>query len=175
MLSIDTKTKIAKEIAIKYFLIQITASRILIIRFLYKENNIIRKITLLISSSLITLSLVIKVAAAPLHTWLIPISNKIRWNRLALLLTWQKIGPLLILLKNNYWKPILIIRLTSILIGTLSQFNMTKTKLIITLSSVTHFGWIIISIISNKTIPLVYLLIYRIISITIIINFKKKT
>jgi len=157
----------------KYFLIQSAASTILLLGFMTKEIRIRIKIIIMICSTVISIALFIKVAVAPFHTWLPPIANKISWDNLALLLTWQKITPLFILIKNITWKSLIVFRIISILIGVISQFNITSSKLIIALSSISHMGWILISILSNNNIPLVYLLIYRTISIAIIINFKK--
>ena len=175
ILIIKEKTHIAKENSIKYFIIQISASTLLLIAFL-NQTNIIRLkkiIIIILPISLISISIGIKIAAAPFQMWIPPLSKRMKWTILIVMTTWQKIIPITIIIKNRLWLITIIIALSSIYIGVISQYNITSTKIIIVFSSLTHLSWILLSIKRINSIPLIYLIIYIIISIPIIINFYK--
>jgi NADH:ubiquinone oxidoreductase subunit 2 (subunit N) len=175
ILIIKEKTYISKENSIKYFIIQISASTLLLIAFL-SQTNIIRLkkiIIIILPITLISISIGIKIAAAPFQIWIPPLSKRIKWTILIIITTWQKIIPITILIKNRLWIITIVIAISSIYIGVISQYNITSTKIIIVFSSLTHLRWILISIKRINLIPLAYLFIYMIISIPIIINFNK--
>nr|P19042.1 RecName: Full=NADH-ubiquinone oxidoreductase chain 2; AltName: Full=NADH dehydrogenase subunit 2 [Artemia salina] len=74
----------SKENSLKYFLIQSVASVIFLASILNQSF-----------SFLIPFALLIKIGAAPFHMWLVSISKSMSWKVLSLLMTFQKIGPLL--------------------------------------------------------------------------------
>jgi len=172
---IKEETFYSKENSIKYFLIQTVASSIILIAFLSKEhlNYTSIQLSFLFPIRIATLAFSIKIAAAPFHTWMPSLAQSMKWEIIAIILTWQKIIPLFILMKTNKFILIILIASSSIVIGTTSQFNITSAKLIIALSSIAHGGWMLIAIYSNNNLPLIYLIIYSSISIPLIFFFKK--
>lgn len=90
-----------------------------------------------------------------------------------ILLTWQKIAPIVLLinniLNNNF---ILIIILSCLIIRTLLGFNQIRIRKIIAYSSINHIGWILSSILISKSIWIIYLIIYIFISINLIFIFN---
>lgn len=135
-----------------YFLIQSIASILLLFSFIiilhYKSINII-----------LFISIIIKIGRAPFHYWIPIIIEGINWLKIFILLTWQKINPLIILYFNNYFNLINIFILLSLIIGSISGLNYSSIKKIISFSSINQLRWIIIRLINNKLLKL-YLIFY---------------
>lgn len=89
-----------------------------------------------------------------------------------ILITWQKIAPLIILTfcLNFYF---IILRICfSAFIGALGGLNQTSLRKIIAYSSINHLRWIISRILRNENILKIYFLFYFFLSFTIIWIFK---
>lgn len=171
LMNIKGKT-IEAEASIKYFIIQRMRSRVLII-----SSVIIYSISLSwysiftnnVVSTIIVLSLVLKLGGAPLHFWLPSITKQISWSILFLILTWQKLAPLLILrLTNSNIFTILAFSISSTIIGSIMALNQTNIQLIMTYSSISHLGWMLSCISINRSLSLLYFINYTIISIPLI-------
>lgn len=149
-----------------YFLIQTIASIILIFRLIFNEFY---KFLIMF----IILRLFIKVGIAPFHFWLILIIDLINWIIIYLLLTWQKIGPLLIFHEFNNIKFIIYFLVFTLLIGSIIGLNYSSLKKIITYSSINQIRWIIISLILiNKIFKFYFIIyIYLILIIFYVFNF----
>lgn len=98
--------------------------------------------------------------------------ENIRWVNTIILISWQKIAPLILI---NFiivnWIFYCSIILSSI-ISTIRVLNTTSLRKIIAYSSINHLRWIIIAILSSETIFFIYFIFYSFLSLTIIINFK---
>lgn len=119
------------------------------------------------------ISLLIKLGRAPFHYWVPLIREGINWYIFYLLVTWQKIGPLLIIyLINNYNYLIIFILLSSI-IGSIIGLNNSSIKKILSFSSINQISWIISALILTNKIWNIYIIIYFYLILTIIyrINF----
>ena len=148
-----------REAAIKYFLIQAIASAIVIFSSLYfylyngytftKTPNII-----------ITLALSIKLGISPFHFWFPEVLEGLNWINSLLLLTWQKISPLVILSIFFYPNILLTLAIISAIIGAISGINQTSIRKILAFSSISHLGWITRIIYFNSRLWLNYFLIY---------------
>lgn len=116
-----------------------------------------------------------KLGAAPLHYWLPIVIKGITWNNNYLIITWQKLGPIIILyycINNlNNWFIFIFIIFSSTL-GPLKGFNQTLLKKIISYSSINYSRWIIISIILNIILWKIFILFYFFILICLILIFK---
>lgn len=173
---IDKKeNSLSSESSLKYFITQTLASSILLFRiiiisikmsnFAIIKNNLI----IIINSILLT-----KIGAAPFHFWFPEIMEGIRWINRIIILTWQKIAPILILMVNiRSIKFITIIIIASIIIGGILGLNQTNLRKIIAYSSINHIGWIISSFILNFNLWLIYFIIYTITRTIIIFFFKR--
>lgn len=167
------------EASVKYFIIQSIRSSLFIIASIYNyiiSISIYSIFNTSLFSSIITISLLIKLGRAPFHLWLPSICKNIRWLILFLILTWQKLAPLFILsfLNINY----LIIILSAIfrsIIGRIQAINQSNIQLIIVYSSISHLGWILPITYINNSIIFIYLLIYSIIILPIFITFSIKS
>ena len=100
----------------------------------------------------------------------------VSWLCALILITLQKIGPLL-LLSNTFLSQQIsyqIVKLTSIisaLVGSIGGLNQTLLRKVIAYSSINHLGWILAAIYQNKTIFSFYFITYLIVSSSIIITF----
>ena len=166
------------EAALNYFLVQAFASTTLLfsIIIILIINNLIFTNFLLIYNipiKLILLSIIIKLGAPPFHFWFPNVIENCRWNNAIILITWQKIGPIVILiyfLKINNILIIFIIIAT--LIGAIGGLNQTSLRKIIAFSSINHLGWIFIAIIFNENIWFIYFAIYSFLILCLILLFK---
>lgn len=102
---------------------------------------------------------ILKIGRAPIHYWIPIIIDRLNWIKIFLLLTWQKINPLIILYYILNIKIFNIFIFISIIIRTLSRLNYYSLKKIISFSSINQLRWIILSINFNKLIN-IYILFY---------------
>lgn len=157
----------------KYFLTQALASAIFLFSiilyflFLNLKLNLLNYSFILISSTII-----LKRGAAPFHFWFPSVIEGLRWNRRIILITWQKIAPLIILsycLRNNL---LVFSVFCAIIFGSLGGLNQTSLRKLIAFSSINHLGWILAGIINNENLWLTYFLFYVFLSVRIILMFN---
>nr|AZQ05984.1 NADH dehydrogenase subunit 2 [Catomerus polymerus] len=162
--------KKSSEAAIKYFLIQAIASSLVIFSslmfFLYSGNLIPYS-----PNFIITLALCTKLGMAPFHFWFPEVLEGLNWVNSLLLLTWQKISPLVILSLFFYSKILLIIALVSAVMGAISGLNQTSMRKILAFSSISHLGWISSLMLFNSSLWMDYFLIYSFTSFIICFSF----
>nr|YP_010944827.1 NADH dehydrogenase subunit 2 [Abraliopsis morisii]WMC20979.1 NADH dehydrogenase subunit 2 [Abraliopsis morisii] len=177
LMNIKGKT-LEAESSMKYFIIQSLSSSLLImasIMMYYFTLSWYSMFSNTLISILIIFSLTLKLGGAPLHFWLPSITKKMAWLTLFLLLTWQKLAPLLMMtLMNSNTLIITTISIISTIVGSLMALNQTNLQLIITYSSISHLGWMLSSITFNNSITLVYFFNYVLISIPLL-NMLSKT
>lgn len=167
----------SSESSIKYFIIQAIASSILLISIIILiikskliSNSIINNSIFIIINS----SLCLKLGAAPFHFWFPEIIEGINWINRIILITWQKIAPIIIIIYTIKTNIILyIIIILSTLIGSIGGLNQIRIRKILAFSSINHIGWIFRSILINETIWLIYFIVYALISISIILIFNQ--
>lgn len=150
IININNKSSI--ESSLIYFLIQTIASilfifSIIIIQFI---NNFF---------ILIIISAILKIGRAPIHFWIPIIIDRLNWIKIFLLLTWQKINPLIILYYIFNIKIFNLFIILSIIFRTFSRLNYYSLKKIISFSSINQLRWIILSINFNKLIN-IYIIFY---------------
>lgn len=176
-LIINTNNLIATESSLKYFLTQTLASAVLlfsIIIYIFLRNLIFNidiinnnRIFIIINSALL-----LKIGAAPFHFWFPGVIEGLNWNNNLILITWQKLAPLILIsycLVNNF---IIIIIISSIFIGSIGGLNQSSLRKILAFSSINHLGWIIAGIILIKNLWEEYFIIYSFLSFTIIFIFN---
>lgn len=174
-LIINTNNLLSNERSLKYFLTQALASALLlfsVIIFIFLSDFpqfIIPPLTY--SLLMINSTLLLKRGAAPFHFWFPRVIEGLNWINNLILMTWQKIGPLILISYCFIPNFILIIIVRSVLIGSIGGLNQTSLRKIIAFSSINHLGWIIAAIIYNETLWEVYFIIYSFLSFTIIFIF----
>lgn len=167
-----------EEGAVKYFVIQSLASALLLISIFYSYN--LWGVPL-ISILILILSVFIKLGSFPFIFWYISVMKSIRWFRCIVLRTWQKLGPLRILIFYMNFLPnlVMLVRVINVFVGGWGGCLQSDLRTLIAYSSVSHLGWII-SVLNTpyKIFSITYfifyvLLILPIFIILIMINVKK--
>nr|YP_010282117.1 NADH dehydrogenase subunit 2 [Psammophis lineolatus]UHM24681.1 NADH dehydrogenase subunit 2 [Psammophis lineolatus] len=154
------------EAATKYFLTQTTASTVMLfaatMNAMDTSNWETSMTTEQLPSTIITLSLMMKMAAAPLHLWLPEVSQGSTTLTTLILLTWQKIAPLTIMLTMNKTNQTLLLTsaLLSILLGGLGSLNQTHLRKLMAFSSIAHTGWIMSTITMAPNISILTFIVY---------------
>lgn len=121
---------------------------------------------------LISSTIILKRGAAPFHFWFPRVIEGLNWNSNFLLITWQKIAPIIILSYSLRFNLIVIIILLSIIFGSLGGINQTSLRKLLAFSSINHLGWILAGIINNETIWLTYFIFYRFLNFRIVYLFN---
>nr|ARH54052.1 NADH dehydrogenase subunit 2 [Agabus uliginosus] len=167
----------SSESSIKYFLIQALASTVFLfsIMMMMIKSNMISEITYINKFLLmfINSALLLKMGAAPFHFWFPEIMEGLNWINSLILMTWQKIAPMMLLsytMKiNNYMFFIIIM---STLIGSIGGLNQISLRKILAYSSINHIGWMISSLLNNETLWIMYFFIYSLITMTLTLLFN---
>jgi NADH-ubiquinone oxidoreductase chain 2 len=175
-LSIKSLNIYSSEASLKYFLTQALASRTLlfsiILFYIFIEFNTKTYFLIFFINLIFSSSIIIKRGMAPFHFWFPNVIEGLNWINNFILMTWQKIAPIVILsfCLNFYF--FIIIILFSIFFGAIGGLNQTSLRKLIAFSSINHLGWIIRNIINNENIWKIYFLFYSILTITILIIFN---
>nr|YP_009741235.1 NADH dehydrogenase subunit 2 [Oxytauchira brachyptera]QID48445.1 NADH dehydrogenase subunit 2 [Oxytauchira brachyptera] len=171
----NNKNSMINESSIKYFIVQAMASTMLlfsIILIQMKYPMSWEKQTM--PSMLISSSLLLKMGAAPFHFWFPEVMGASKWSNCFMLMTWQKIAPMMILsycIQQS--KFIFIIVIMSIIIGVMGGLNQTSLRHLMAYSSISHLGWMISSMISSENIWEIYFLIYSTVSLILVLMFMQ--
>nr|AEO15866.1 NADH dehydrogenase subunit 2 [Cryodraco atkinsoni] len=140
----------AVEATTKYFLIQATAAAVLL--FAGTTNAWltgqweIQQDAHPLPVAVITLALALKLGLAPLHSWVPEVFQGLDLTTGLILATWQKLAPLALLLQIHPPNSSLLILLglTSTLIGGWGGLNQTQLRKILAYSSTAQLGWMVL-------------------------------
>lgn len=94
------------------------------------------------------------------------------WFNSLILITWQKIAPLILISYITINSFIITIIIITRITGALGGLNITSLRKLIAFSSINHLGWIIAAIYLGNNIWLIYFLFYSFLSMTIIFIFN---
>nr|APX40941.1 NADH dehydrogenase subunit 2 [Galeruca luctuosa] len=164
------------EASLKYFITQTLASTIILFAVIlslissdYIPNNSDYWLMMMMNSALLT-----KLGAAPFHAWFPEVMEGLNWMNNLILLTWQKLAPMILIMYNlkMMWFLMFII-ISSSIIGGIMGFNQTSLRKIMAYSSINHISWMLAGMLNNKLIWLIYFIIYSLITLNIIIIFHK--
>lgn len=170
----NKKFLINSEFIIKYYLIQSISSInflffILIINFNFINSFFFYNFIIIN----LNLTLLIKIGRAPFHFWLISIIEGISWYNTLILLTLQKIPPIILISYYLNFKILIIIIILNCLFGSLGGLNQLNLQKIITYSSIYNFRWIFRSIVINESLFFFFILIYSLIIFNLISFFSE--
>nr|QRV59807.1 NADH dehydrogenase subunit 2 [Didelphis virginiana] len=161
------------ESAIKYFMIQATASMIILFSAIFNASTTNQWMTGQISNTsasfMMTIALAMKLGLAPFHFWVPEVTQGIPLLSGMLLLTWQKIAPISIFYQispslNMYL--LMILSITSTLLGGWGGLNQTQLRKILAYSSIAHMGWMTIIIMIYPSLTILNLILYLASTIT---------
>nr|YP_009172425.1 NADH dehydrogenase subunit 2 [Herona marathus]ALG63363.1 NADH dehydrogenase subunit 2 [Herona marathus] len=148
------------EASLKYFLTQSIAS----INFLFSIllNLTIMKNYLMDNfiSILINSSLFMKMGSVPFHFWFPNIMEGLSWMNCFILMTWQKITPMILLsyyLNLNFLFLSMILNVT---IGAIGSFNQTSLRKLMAFSSINNLGWMLSALMISENLWMIYFIFY---------------
>nr|QPN55214.1 NADH dehydrogenase subunit 2 [Boiga quincunciata] len=157
----------ATEAATKYYLIQTMASTAMLfaatMNALNTSNWEIQLTTEPMTMTIITMALLMKMAAAPFHFWLPDVSQGSTTMTTLTILTWQKIAPLSILVTTYNKTNVTLTLLSAILsiaMGGLGSLNQTQLRKLMAFSSIAHTGWIMATLTMAPNISTLTFMIY---------------
>nr|YP_007627096.1 NADH dehydrogenase subunit 2 [Sphinx morio]AGG40695.1 NADH dehydrogenase subunit 2 [Sphinx morio] len=156
----NSNNLLSSEASLKYFLTQSIASMnflfsILIKMILMKNFEMNNFISIMMNSSLL-----MKMGSAPFHFWFPNISEGLSWFNNFILMTWQKITPLILLsyyLNLNFSYFIIIL---NVMIGAIGGMNQTSLRKLMAFSSINNLGWMIFSIMISENLWIFYFFMY---------------
>nr|YP_010956301.1 NADH dehydrogenase subunit 2 [Troglocarcinus corallicola]WMY25265.1 NADH dehydrogenase subunit 2 [Troglocarcinus corallicola] len=159
------------EAAVKYFLIQAMGSALLI------SSSLFYIPFSFISHTLILMSLLLKLAAAPFHFWFPQIVEGLTWPQVFLLSTLQKLAPMILIsylqLTPFMMNMIIFSAMLSAILGAIGGLNVMYLRKIIAFSSINHLSWLLIAMLTSEVFWLLYFIIYSVMLSTIIMMFFK--
>nr|UJG45527.1 NADH dehydrogenase subunit 2 [Diplonevra concinna] len=171
----DNKNLMSTESSMKYFLVQAMASSILlffVIMYMVNSNFYNNFIYMNFYLNLLIIStLMLKMGMAPFHFWFPNIIEGLNWINSLILLTWQKIAPLMLMSYMNLNKIIIPMIIVSMIISAMGGLNQTSLRKIMVYSSINHLSWMCASMMYNELIWLNYFLFYSFLSLTLIYYF----
>nr|WAB69683.1 NADH dehydrogenase subunit 2 [Coelophthinia sp. 1 JPL-2022a] len=173
-LMIDTNNLMSTEASLKYFLTQAFASSMLLFSILLfmLTNNVIFQLDTHISSSILMFTaLMIKSGIAPFHFWFPSVMEGISWIPSLILMTWQKIAPMMITSYFMNFNFFFFFIVTSVMVGAISGLNQTSIRKLMAFSSINHMGWMLSAMLFNECLWLSYFFIYSFMSIGLIMMF----
>nr|AAY53663.1 NADH dehydrogenase subunit 2 [Eutriorchis astur] len=172
----------AIEATIKYFLVQATASALLLFSSMMNAwitgQWDITQLTYPTSSLLLTVAIAMKLGLMPFHFWFPEVLQGSPLTTALLLSTVMKFPPTtLLLLTSHTLNPMLLttMAVTSIAIGGWMGLNQTQVRKILAFSSITHLGWMTTIIIYSPKLALLAFCLYVLTTSTVflILNSTK--
>nr|ABY48669.1 NADH dehydrogenase subunit 2 [Xantusia bolsonae] len=167
------------EAMTKYFLTQAAASAMILfastLNAWHSGQWNIMQLTTEPAPTMLTLALAMKLGLAPAHFWLPEVLQGSTIMTALIITTWQKLAPMTILImiyQNLPTMILLMIGVTSSLWGGWAGLNQTQLRKIMAYSSIAHLGWIYIAISMHKTITILTLIIYILLTSTIFLSMS---
>nr|YP_009040740.1 NADH dehydrogenase subunit 2 [Maruca testulalis]AIA77364.1 NADH dehydrogenase subunit 2 [Maruca testulalis] len=151
---------LSTEASLKYFLVQSIASINLLFCIIFKMillknfemNNIL--------SILINSSLLMKMGSTPFHFWFPNIVEGLSWFNNFILMTWQKITPMILLSYYFNKNFLIIIIIMNSIIGAIGGLNQTSLRKLMAFSSINNLGWMISSLMISENLWMMYFFFY---------------
>nr|YP_009045481.1 NADH dehydrogenase subunit 2 [Tanaecia julii]AHA03832.1 NADH dehydrogenase subunit 2 [Tanaecia julii] len=159
------------EASLKYFLTQSIASinflfAILLNLFLMKNFYFNNFFSIIINSALL-----MKMGSIPFHFWFPNIMEGLSWFNCFILMTWQKITPMILLSYYLNFNYLYFIMIFNVLIGAIGSFNQTSLRKLMAFSSINNLGWMLSAMIISENLWLIYFIFYTIFSFIVCFLF----
>nr|YP_010154917.1 NADH dehydrogenase subunit 2 [Ophiocara porocephala]QQX28260.1 NADH dehydrogenase subunit 2 [Ophiocara porocephala] len=168
----------AIEATTKYFLTQATAAATLLFAsttnaWLTGQWNI-QLMTHPLPTTMIILALAMKIGLAPLHTWLPEVLQGLDLTTGLIMSTWQKLAPFALLLQipSSNQTMLIVLALTSTLVGGWGGLNQTQLRKILAYSSIAHLGWMLLILQFAPSLTLLALTMYITMTSAAFLTFK---
>nr|WNV22550.1 NADH dehydrogenase subunit 2 [Psylliodes crambicola] len=162
------------EATLKYFITQSLASTIILFSIIFSMNlsefvpqNFNYWMMMILNSALL-----MKLGAAPFHSWFPEVAEGLNWLNNLILMTWQKLAPSILIMYNmNMMVFFSLVIIASSIVGGIYGINQISLRKILAYSSINHIAWMLASMLNNKMIWLIYFIVYSLISLNIILIF----
>nr|QJF46451.1 NADH dehydrogenase subunit 2 [Hydrelia parvulata] len=156
----SSNNMLSSEASLKYFLTQSIASInflfIIIMKMImfnnFEMNNFI---VMMINSSML-----MKMGSAPFHFWFPNIVEGMSWFNNFILMTWQKITPMILLSYHFNVNLLIFAIILNMFIGAIGGLNQTSLRKMMAFSSINNLGWMISSLMISENLWLFYLSMY---------------
>nr|AHJ91139.1 NADH dehydrogenase subunit 2 [Athene brama] len=167
------------EAAVKYFLVQATASALLL--FSSMTNAWLSgqwdtaQMTHPTSCLLLTTAMSIKLGLVPFHFWYPEVLQGTSLTTALLLSTLMKLPPLtLLLMVHNSLNPTLLttLAISSTALGGWMGLNQTQTRKILAFSSISHLGWMTVIILYQPKLTLLAFFLYIVMTTTVFLTLN---
>nr|AGU68670.1 NADH dehydrogenase subunit 2 [Ptilinopus occipitalis]AGU68671.1 NADH dehydrogenase subunit 2 [Ptilinopus occipitalis]AGU68675.1 NADH dehydrogenase subunit 2 [Ptilinopus occipitalis] len=169
----------AIEATIKYFLVQATASALLLFSSMSNAWATgqwdITQLTHPTSCLLLTIAIAMKLGLVPFHFWFPEVLQGSSMTTALLLSTALKFPPITILfLTSHSLNPILLttMAITSATLGGWMGLNQTQIRKILAFSSISHMGWMTIIAIYNPDLTLLTFYLYTLMTSTVFLTLN---
>nr|YP_008080784.1 NADH dehydrogenase subunit 2 [Conogethes punctiferalis]AFR25722.1 NADH dehydrogenase subunit 2 [Conogethes punctiferalis] len=156
----NSNNLLSSEASLKYFLVQSIASINLlfciILKLIFMKNFEMNNFL----SIMINSSLLMKMGSAPFHFWFPNIVEGLSWFNNLILMTWQKISPIILLsyfMNKNF---LIIIVILNSIIGAVGGFNQISLRKLMAFSSINNLGWMISSMMISENLWMFYFFFY---------------
>nr|YP_009318416.1 NADH dehydrogenase subunit 2 [Didunculus strigirostris]APA17022.1 NADH dehydrogenase subunit 2 [Didunculus strigirostris]ATZ68953.1 NADH dehydrogenase subunit 2 [Didunculus strigirostris] len=170
----------AIEATIKYFLVQATASTLLLFSSMTNAwvtgQWDITQLTHPTSCLLLTIAIAMKLGLVPFHFWFPEVLQGSSMITALLLSTMMKFPPITILfLTSHSLNPTLLVTMAiiSAALGGWMGLNQTQTRKILAFSSISHMGWMAIITIFNPNLTLLTFYLYTLMTTTVFLILNK--
>nr|YP_009072503.1 NADH dehydrogenase subunit 2 [Channa asiatica]AIP91974.1 NADH dehydrogenase subunit 2 [Channa asiatica] len=167
----------AVEATTKYFLTQATAAATILFAsttnaWLTGQWDILQMAHPL-PTTIVLLALALKIGLAPMHAWMPEVLQGLDLTTGLIMSTWQKLAPFALLLQIQPNTSILVVLgLTSTLIGGWGGLNQTQLRKILAYSSIAHLGWMLLILQFTPSLTILALLMYIIMTSSLFLAFK---
>nr|WMQ77910.1 NADH dehydrogenase subunit 2 [Kamalia tattakana] len=156
----NSNNLLSNEASLKYFLTQSIASINFLFSILMKMLMMKNLEMNLFISIMINSSLLMKMGSAPFHFWFPNIVEGLSWLNNFILMTWQKISPMILLSYYFSMNFIIIIIIMNIIIGAIGGMNQTSLRKLMAFSSINNLGWMLMSIMISENLWMFYFYFY---------------
>nr|YP_009114389.1 NADH dehydrogenase subunit 2 [Polyura nepenthes]AHL17304.1 NADH dehydrogenase subunit 2 [Polyura nepenthes] len=148
------------EASLKYFLTQSIASinflfSVILSMFFMKNFLFNNFFSIMINSTLL-----MKMGSVPFHFWFPNIIEGLSWFNCFILMTWQKISPMILLSYYFNMNFMMIIMIFNVLIGAIGGFNQTSIRKLMAFSSINNLGWMISALMISENLWMLYFMLY---------------
>nr|YP_009019745.1 NADH dehydrogenase subunit 2 [Sagittarius serpentarius]AHJ91126.1 NADH dehydrogenase subunit 2 [Sagittarius serpentarius]QOD97880.1 NADH dehydrogenase subunit 2 [Sagittarius serpentarius] len=169
----------AIEAAVKYFLVQATASALVLFASMINAWSTgqwdITQLTNPSACLLMTTAIAMKLGLAPFHFWFPEVLQGSSLTTALLLTTLMKFPPITLLFLTSHslnHMPMTAMALTSIALGGWMGLNQTQLRKIMAFSSISHLGWMTIIIIYNPKLTLLTFYLYTLMTIAVFLTLN---
>nr|AKB93356.1 NADH dehydrogenase subunit 2 [Columba livia] len=169
----------AIEATVKYFLVQATASPLLLFSSMSNAWATgqwdITQLTHPTSCILLTIAISMKLGLVPFHFWFPEVLQGSSMTTALLLSTALKLPPITILLMTSHsLNPTLltIMAISSGALGGWMGLNQTQIRKILAFSSISHMGWMVVIIIYNPNLTLLTFYLYTLMTTTVFLTLS---